>query len=537
MAALSKNAARAEPAIRIFNSEYGAYNRTMAQRQKEMGMRAFAQQQHQPSYRIGRANTETPRLHHRAEASLRPQHTMDHQVVEAGSAGQAFAPFAHDFSRIPSFGELEQPAFRLNARVPAALPAATPAWTSNGDIHLGPASLFLAPHEQRRMLRHEAFHRLHQRIAGVSESAGARDEAERHAASAERGVSAPLSLAPAPALLAFPPQPHAPWDQVWIGSEAIIGEVVEGGVAARIILTYRELGITEAQEPTKYHCGKHNPAPIPKLVPRMRKAAKQAAALNRKFPDKSYPLKTALIAIYQDANSAFRDSGGKGVLQVKKEEASWEGTIAHEGSHGIFAFHLGEQVKQGAPDALAKGFAELFLELKDTAAVSTPTGIFDPKHPPPLRDDGKTTTQPAGLLMVMDELWAGGGGHPWSTVDEFFASAHGAYQKKPLFQKIVAHYGRADKKIPPLAKKLFALLAKVGDPKALAALPAPAEATEINAELSKVEPTKAVEDPGAIQIVNPDTLPGPSTILCAGAKPSATGTAGKAPPAQAEPGP
>ena len=65
-------------------------------------------------------------------------------------------------------------------------------------------------------------------------------------------------------------------------------------------------------------------------------------------------------------------------------------------------------------------------------------------------------------------------GHPWDTVDEFFASAHGAYQQKPLFEKIVAHYGKADKKIPPLAKKLFALLAKVGDPKALAALKTPA---------------------------------------------------------------
>jgi len=47
--------------------------------------------------------------------------------------------------------------------------------------------------------------------------------------------------------------------------------------------------------------------------------------------------------------------------------------------------------------------------------------------------------------MVMDELWTGGGGHPWDTVDEFFASAHGAYQQKSLFEKIVAHYGKADK--------------------------------------------------------------------------------------------
>ena len=215
------------------------------------------------------------------------------------------------------------------------------------------------------MLRHEAFHRLHQRIAGVSEAANARTEAERLAANAESGFSFPVPLAPAPALLAFPPQPHAPWDQVWIGGGQIIGEVTEGGVAARIISSYPDIGIITAPESQTYHCGKHDPAPIPTLVPRMRKAAKQAAALNSKIPEKNYPLKTAVIAISPGANSAFREAGGKGVLVVKQEE-SWEGIIAHEGSHGIFSFHLGEQVKLGAPDALAKGFAELFLELKNT---------------------------------------------------------------------------------------------------------------------------------------------------------------------------
>ena len=140
--------------------------------------------------------------------------------------------------------------------------------------------------------------------------------------------------------------------------------------------------------------------------------------------------------------------------------------------------------------------------------------------------------------MVMDELWTGSGGHPWDTVDEFFASAHGAYQQKPLFEKIVAHYGKADKKIPPLAKKLFALLAKVGDPKALAALKTPADTTAINAELQRIPPTPAVVDPVTDLLVNPDTLPGPSTILCPGAKPSGTGAARKAEPAsQVAPGP
>ena len=124
-----------------------------------------------------------------------------------------------------------------------------------------------------------------------------RTEAERLAANAESGFSFPFPLAPAPALLAFPPQPHAPWDQVWIGDREIIGEVTEGGVAARIILSYADIRIITAPESQTYHCGKHDPAPIPTLVSRMRKAAKQAAALNSKIPEKNYPLKTAVIAI------------------------------------------------------------------------------------------------------------------------------------------------------------------------------------------------------------------------------------------------
>ena len=479
-------------------------------------MRTFAQKQNQPqkTESFNPAHTATSRPNHRAELMLNLQHTIGNQAVQRILQTNA----------APTHGELEQPPFHISARVPANLPATTPAWTSNGEINLGPAGLFMAPQEQRRMLRHEAFHSLHQRIAGVSETANARTEAERFAANAESGFNFPVPLAPAPALLAFPPQPHAPWDRVWIGGGKIIGEVTEGGVAARITLSYTDIGITTAPEYQTYHCGKHDLAPIPTLVPQMRKAAKQAAALTSKIPEKNYPLKTAVIAIAPGANSAFRQSGGKGVLVVKQED-NWEGVIAHEGSHGIFAFHLGEKVKTGAPDALAKAFAELFLELKNTAPVSIPTGIFGPKNLPPLKDNGKTTTQPAGLVMVMDELWDGRGGHPWDTVDEFFTSAYGGYQQKPLFEKIVAHYGKADKRIPALAKKLFALLATVGDPKAIAALKTPADTTAIDAELQRVAPTPEVTDHVILELVNPDTLPGPSNILCPGAKPSGTGSA------------
>ncbi|HEX6747540.1 MAG TPA: hypothetical protein VF092_09655 [Longimicrobium sp.] len=423
--------------------------------------------------------------------------------------------------------ELEQPPVRISARVPDSLPAATPAWTRNGEITLGPAGLFLPPREQRRMVRHEAFHRLHQRIAPVSDAPDARLRAERLATRAETGATIlPITLPPAPALLAFPPQAHAPWDRVWIGDNEIIGEVTEGGVAARIRLTYSDIGITTAPESQTYHCGKHDPAPIPALVKRMRGAAKQAAALNAKIPLGTYALKTSVIAISKGANSSFRVFGGQGVLVIKEED-SWEGTIAHEGSHGIFSFHMGDRIKGGAPDLLAQGVAELFLELEQTTPVSMPTAPFDAKHLPPLKDDGITVTKPAGLLMVMDTLWAGGGGHPWENADEFFASAYGMYQQKSLFDRIVAHYGKADAKIPPLAKKLSALLAKVGDPKALAGLKAPANTKAVDAELKRIQPTPGITaglDFFVDLLLDPTRLRGPTTISCPGAKPAGTGT-------------
>ena len=421
-------------------------------------------------------------------------------------------------------GELDRPPLRIGARPPAGLPAATPAWTANGEISVGPAGLFLAPEVQRRMLRHEAFHRLHQRTAPVSDAAEARAGAERLATRAESGFAGGLFVpaTPAPALLAFPPQTHAPWDQVYLGHTHVIGEVIEGGVVARILLSYKDVGITSANDPQAYHCGKHPSKPAAALATRMRKAAKLAADLNGKTPA-GFTLKTAVIAISSGANSAFRVAGGKGVIVLKQEEP-WEGTIAHEGSHGIFSFHLGEGTKAG-PDPFAKGIAELFLELAKTTPVSMPAGPFDSKHPPPLKDDGKTTTKPAGLVMAMDVLWAGKGsspGHPWDSADEFFASAFGAFHHdRPLFEKIVKHYGAADPKLPALGKRLLALLGTVGNQTAVAALAPPANARAADAELKRVQPTPpvGVTDAATAQLLDPGTLPGPATIACPGAKP------------------
>src|SRR4051794_10107893 len=39
--------------------------------------------------------------------------------------------------------ELDRPPFRISARAPSALPAATPAWTTNGEIHVSPVGLLM----------------------------------------------------------------------------------------------------------------------------------------------------------------------------------------------------------------------------------------------------------------------------------------------------------------------------------------------------------------------------------------------------------
>lgn len=459
----------------------------------------------------------------RAQGTPRPDAGLD-----AGSSAAASPPVEHDPAGLAvDSGELEQPPVHVSARPPDGLPAATPAWTRDGEIHLGPAGLFMPPEQQKRMLRHEAFHSLHQRIAPVSDAPQARAGAERLATDAERGFGGVrVPMTPAPALLAFPPQAHAPWDRVFLGHTHVIAEVAAGGVAARIQLSYKDLGITRAPEPRTYHCGKHpSKSGLKKLAERLKKAANLAADLNSRTPS-GFPLKTAVVAISRGANSSFRESGGQGVIVVKQEEP-WEDTIAHEGAHGIFASHLGEPRTALAPDPLAKGITELFLALKNTPPVSMATRRFDPKRLPSLKDDGKTAGRPAGHVMVMDMLWAQKGsspGHPWDNADEFFASAFGAFQQdRPLFEQILAHYGKVDAAIPPLARKLLALLATVGNQTAVAALPAPSDPKAVDAELGRIPrmlPLNVATDVNSARLVDPTTLPGPTAITCPGAKPT-----------------
>lgn len=325
---------------------------------------------------------------------------------------------------------------------------------------------------------------------------------------------------------------------------------------ARVLLTYKDIGIVSGSAPATYHCGPHPSSLLDRSAAAdLRKAAKLAAALNQKIPAGS-PTRITMVLVHQGANSGFRMSGNDGVLVVKMEDRPWEQVVAHEGSHAIFAFHLGEkmtnattdQLAQGTPDEVAIEVGRIFLEMQSTAQVPIPDKHFD-KGAPPLSSP-RAITRPAGFVMVMDTLWSGtAGGHPWDTVDEFFASAFGAFQQKKLFDKIVRHYASADSRIPVLAERLTDLFAMLGDPKAEATLKArnaPASPLMVKffpflklinklaqdwtnaskAELAKVEGTPKVRpstDLDTTLLADPDRLGGPAPMACSASASKAPG--------------
>ncbi|NNG15939.1 MAG: hypothetical protein HKM89_05600 [Gemmatimonadales bacterium] len=431
-------------------------------------------------------------------------------------------------SSTPSTGK---PNLTFSPRVPTGLPVDTPAWTTGGEIHLGPGSLGWSPAQRGRLLRHELAHSVHQSWAPPGTSLGAREHAEMLAGRAERGAALSLRdvLAPAPDLLAYPPKPYKPFDQVWIGYPGIVGEVVTSGVTVRFYKDYDELGIgvKGRSDYWAYECGKHDTAPLPDIAKKMKDVGEFVARLNKKIPAVGAAHRVALVAVHGGSASAgYRTAHGKGMVVLPVAEfdtGKFGDTLAHEVTHGIFEHHLraGPRAKGAAataiaPDPLALRFAELYLKLEATEAVPEPTARFDPKSPPPLSGDGPA--HPAGLVMVTDTLWAAeAGGHPWHGVDEFFASAYAAFVRQPkLLKKIVKHYGRHDKSIGPLAKELFLLLRSVGKPKKLSTLAAPSKPGPAERELSGIGATPDFTGKtGRIGwLVEPSRMPAPDRIRC-----------------------
>lgn len=105
-------------------------------------------------------------------------------------------------------------------------------------------------------------------------------------------------------------------------------------------------------------------------------------------------------------------------------------------------------------------------------------------------------------------------------VDEFFASAYGAYvQNKKLLQDIINFYSKFDKTLKPIATRLLSLLAQVGNAKSIAALPKPSNNQAGEKSLSSLinvpdHTTTSISSGHMLVLLDPTQLRGPSAIKC-----------------------
>jgi hypothetical protein len=347
-----------------------------------------------------------------------------------------------------------------------------------------------------------------------------------HVAQQERGarvVQRQPEDEPAKAPAGLPAHAYPPWTNVWIGNAGLVGEVVEAGVAVRIFESYDDLGIDKRPEYQAYECGPHDLAPIPDHVKKMRDVAGRTAALNAKLPAGAKQRVTRVAIIGGSSENAYRTALGEGLIVLARTDfdaGTYADTIAHEGSHGIFEYHSvagSKDEKARVPDALALRFGDLYNRLRQTKGVPVPTGRFEAAHPPALEVGESESAKPAGLIMVMDVLWSGEGGHPWGGVDEFFASANGAYRQSPkVLSASIAHYAKADPSIKALGAELLTLLAAAGDTRAAAKLKAPKDPKAGEQELGAVgaPPDESQDVTRLGWLVDPTTMPGPRKILC-----------------------
>jgi hypothetical protein len=421
----------------------------------------------------------------------------------------------YDFARVDVLSRREHP----------ALPARTPAWSQNGTVFVTAEGLLAPPDVRSQMLRHEAIHSLHQRAAPREESAAARADAERLACDPAAFASV-HAFPPVPALLAFPPQPHKPFDQVWIGHDAIVGEIVASGITVRVALPYAAIGIDPlgGRPGREFHCGKHDRPPIPDIVKKMVDAAQITAKLNKDLPAGAKPFTARLVGVAPDAASAYRVANGKPVIIMKMAElvgGQYPDTLAHETSHALYEFHsVAADAKKRTADPYALRVADLFVRAQATKDVPRPTTKFDAARPPPLEYDpatSVTTPAPAAVVMVTDTLWAGEGGHPWDGPDEFFASAYAGFLKARELQKqIFAHYGKAEPAIARIAKELLELLGMATEAGKLAKLKPPKPPAEAARAIERAgAPTDISRDVTVVGwAIDPTTMPGPDDITC-----------------------
>jgi hypothetical protein len=437
-------------------------------------------------------------------------------------------------NRLPSSLTVAPPA--LQNTPPGWLPPDTPAWAERGRIGLGPA-FFQADHmTQADILRHEYIHALHQCSAALDNSASARRNAEALASATHLAPKQAIN-APAPAILAFPPQKHKPWDQVYIGNSMIIGELTLGDLVLRIKMDYSEfkvedvfkhnkdldMDLIETEKATVYHCGKHPNINLVDKVKKLRVVLSKVEQLNNKIPVKS-TFKIKYVFVAANASERFRTVNNQGVLFLSSNtlDTGIVDAAAHEASHGIFEHHAtagdADPAKR-VPDNLALQVADIFAKLKNTKAAAVPQTKFNPKSPPPY-ESTDSTRQPAGIIPIHDTVWSGEGGHPWNAIDEFFASAFAAFTQEPkLLDKIIDYYNKHDPSIRPLYTQLFNLFKNVGNAKSLASVAAPSDkkAAEKMIGQTSAPPDYTTPDRRLIsdrELFDPTLLPGPDKISC-----------------------
>lgn len=413
----------------------------------------------------------------------------------------------HEFSHLPVLPS------RDDTHPPAPLPQATPAWSAGGAVHVAPQAMFAAPGERQAMLQHEATHARQQRSAPADNSTSARQQAEQ---AAESGVDV---AAGAPEVLGYPPQNFSPWQRVWIGHPGIVGEVEAAGVKVRLYMDYAELAPVKGY--WDYFCGPHDGAPVPDRVKEMQGIANLAGSINAALPAGRH--RVDMVVIGGDPSiDGYRYFQGKGLVALSRDELlakTWPATIRHEVSHGVFEFH-GDGGKANAapaaPDNFALAVADIFNRLRRTRAVPLPRKAFAAETPGLAMTEGERVI-PAGLAMVHDTLWAGSGGHPQDNVSEFFASAHAAYlTDKALLRRLVDFYAGHDPALRELGKELFALLAKVPDPKAYGSVKAPRAKDDAAATIKAAGgvPEFTADHYAFSRLLDPESMPAPDHFTC-----------------------
>lgn len=437
-------------------------------------------------------------------------------------------------NRLPLSVPVAPPA--LQKTPPGWLPPNTPAWAERGRIGLAPAFFQADCMTQADILRHEYVHALHQRSAGLDNSASARRDAEALASATHIAPGQAIN-APAPAILAFPPQKHKPWDEVYIGNSAIIGELTHGDLVLRIKMDYSEfkvedilkynkdldMDLIEKKSATVYHCGKHPNINIVNKVKKLRVVLSKVEQLNNKIPAKS-TFKIKYVFVAANVSERFRTANNKGMLLLSSNalDTGMVDAAAHEASHGIFEHHAtagdADPAKR-VPDNLALQVADIFVKLRNTKAAALPQTKFNPKSPPPY-ESTDSTSQPAGIIPVHDTVWSGEGGHPWSDIDEFFASAFAAFTQDPkLLDKIIDYYNKRDPSIRPLYIQLFSLFKNIGNAKSLASVVAPSDKKAAETMIGRTSEPPDYTDTARRLIsdqdfFDPTLLVGPDNIFC-----------------------